>query len=239
MKIRSIVPILVILTFGCEKYQLEKISELPDNIYILKLCDNLADSILVLFPERKNFSNNNTDYFFDDTQKKIVLGNESEVYVSFIDEGASLKNSLYWYSYNNSSPPFKASDINGEVLFPNISKTGEGGKLETGYTLKLGTEKFPTGTVIGFFLVANGWKDGDINLSNPIYYTDYSFNPGANQQHVLFKHSNCGEIIIGFEDISTDDVNCDKDFNDILFSVSDNHEGYEATSFNLTNVVLN
>ena len=71
------------------------------------------------------------------------------------------------------------------------------------------------------------------------HYTNYNFNAGGFQQHVLFKNTYSKSIILGFEDGSiANNPNCDKDFNDVLFSISDNPEGFEATAFDLTNVFV-
>lgn len=238
MKTELFIPILLLLFLGCEKEKADKIVEVPDGVIVLKLCDNLEGNLKALFPEKQNTTLSKPDFFSDTIQKNIVLIKESKVYVSFIDEGAGYKNSLCWYSFNNSQHPLKVSDISGYVLFPNFSKIGEGGELEAGYTLQLGTNKFTAGTVIGFFLVENGWNDGIVDYSGTTHYTNYDFNLGGKQQHLLFKDANCNDIVFAFEDISFVDEKCDKDYNDILFAVSDNNEGYEATSFDLSNVIV-
>ena len=235
MKAKHLLPILLLLFTGCKK-----INEVPDNISIVKPPQGLIDSLKAFFPESENTFFADPDLFSAVCLKNIVLTKETEVYVTFMDEGADFKNSLCWYSYNKYiSVPTKVADIKGNVVFPNISKTGEGGLLESGYTLQLGTGKFPAGTVIGFFLVQDGWKDGTIDYSRPTFYTDYDLNTGGRQQHILFKNLFYKYILIGFEDIEFDNnLLCDRDFNDIIFSVTDNKEGNEATSFDLSNVIV-
>jgi hypothetical protein len=233
MKTKYLYLLFFLLILGCKK-----IEEIPKEITILKPAEDLADTLKVIFPEGEDFFLSNQDFFSATIKKNIILAKESKVYVTFIDEGAVYRNTLCWYSYNVSQPPSKVSDIKKNVLFPNISKKDEGGLLEHGFTVQLGTEKFQPGTVIGFALILNGWEDGTVNYNNLTHYTDYSFNAGGNQQHILFKTASFDYIVIGFEDISISDVECDKDFNDILFAISDNNEGYEATSFDLSNVVV-
>lgn len=235
MQIKLILPALLLLFTGCEKEN--KLNEIPEKIFILKPCTAMNDSIKGGSNESPGNFNSDTTLFTNTIQKEIILAYESEVYVSFISEGAYYKNTLGWYSYLISKPPLKASDIDRHVLFPNISKKGEGGELEPGYTLQLGADKFPAGTVIGFFLVLDGWKDGIIDYSNGVHYTNYEFNTGKTQQHILYKDANCNRIIIGFEDLPLD-LYSDKDFNDIVFSVSDNKDGLEITSFDLSNVII-
>jgi hypothetical protein len=231
MKARYLIPILFPLFFSCKK---QLIDELPNNYSVVKPVDNLLDSLHVVFSENGNAQFNNPFLFSDTIQKNIVLIKESIVYVTFIDEGTDKKNSLCWYTYNKAQPPLTVNDINGNVLFPNISKIGEGGLLEPGYTLQLGSEKLPAGTVIGFFLVANGWKDGSIDFNLPTHYTNYNLNTGGEQLHILFKNEYSRYLVMGFEDnlIGT------HDFNDVLFAVSDNNVGLEASSFDLTKVFV-
>lgn len=231
MKLKIIAPILLLLFISCKK---ELIDQLPANISKLKPVENLVDSLKIVFSENGNVIANSPYLFSDTIQKNILLLNESNVFVTFIDEGTDKKNTLCWYSYNKAQPPANISDISGNVLFPNISKIGDGGLLELGYTVQLGTEKFPAGTVIGFFLIAGGWNDGIIRYDNNTYYTNYNFNPAAGQMHVLFKNAYSHYIVMGFED----NLNPPPDFNDVTFAVSDNNEGFEATAFDLTKVVV-
>jgi hypothetical protein len=238
MKNNYFVAILFSLfVIGCEE---DKIPELPDNISILKPVPDLVDSIKSYFPERKNTYLAYPDLFSHSYQNNIILKKESKVYVTFIDEGAGYRNVLCWYAYDkNLAAPMKASDVSGNVIFPNISKKGEGGQLESGYTVQVGTDVFPAGTVIGIFLVQDGWKDGTIDYGRPTFYTDYNLNTEARRQHILFKDSYFKYIIVGFEDVEFDnEESCDRDYNDIVFAVTDNIDGLEATAFDLAKVII-
>lgn len=232
MKTLLLIPVLLLLIYGCEK---EKITELPDDISSLAPIANIVDSLKVILPEDRNAELGNPVLFSDTIQKKIVVVKNSNVFVTFIDEAAFYRNTLCWYSYNNLQPPSRVADIKGNLLFPNISKTGEGGLLQSGYTVQLGTESFPAGTVIGFYLIADGWKDGDINYDNPTYYTDSNLNTGGEQRHILFKDTYSHYLVMGFEDYPGNEA---KDYNDVFFAVSDNNAGLEATSFDLVKVVV-
>jgi len=233
MKIKHLIPILFLLLAGCEKI---KVDELPADIIKLAPIEHIEDSLKVILPEDGDALISSPLLFSDSIQKKVVLLKESKVYVTFIDEGASYKNTLCWYSYKKNQPPLNVSDIKGNVIFPNISKIGEGGQLESGYTVHLGSEPFPAGTVIGFFLVADGWneKDGSINYDNPTYFSDSNLNSGGEQRHMLFKDAYSHYLVIGFEDYGVGS----SDFNDIFFAVQDNNEGNEASSFDLSKVFI-
>jgi len=231
MKNKYLIPILALLFAGCEK---AIIDELPVDIIKLEPIENISDTLSLILPEDGDALLSSPILFSDTIQKKVVLTKESKVFVTFIDEAALYTNTLCWYSYNKSQSPLSIADIKGNVVFPNISKIGEGGLLEPGYTVQLGTEKFPAGTVIGFFLVADGWKDGNINYGNPTYYTDSNLNSGGEQRHILFKDAYSHYLVIGFEDYLTGP----KDYNDLFFAVQDNNEGNEATSFDLSKLVV-
>lgn len=105
-----------------------------------------------------------------------------------------------------------------------------------GDMVQLGSEKFPAGTVIGFFLVLRGWDNGTVNMSNQKLYTDFKFNPNGQQQHILYKEKDCGDIVLAFEDKVIGE-NSDDDFNDILFTITDNRDNLEVTSFDLRNII--
>jgi hypothetical protein len=219
MKIKQLMPVLFLVLYGCEKDA--KINEVPDQIVILNPCSTLVDSTF-----------NIKNYYADTIYKKIVVTKSCKVYVTFLTENAGYKNTLGWYTYKEGQTPLKKSDINQNVLFPNISLKDHGGELETGYTLELGKKSFPSGTVIGFFLVVNGWEDCIINFNNTIYYTDSELNESGKKQYLLFKDPVCHEFVIGFED-SNVELNSYIDFNDVIFLVSDNNEGFETGSFEL------
>ncbi|MBN1598288.1 MAG: DUF4114 domain-containing protein, partial [Bacteroidales bacterium] len=235
MKYKNI--FLFISTFliaGCEG---DNIKEVPTDVFLLNLKENTVGSLSALLPENQDITQLYPEFFSDTIQKQIVLVKESNVYVTFIYEGAGYRNSLHWYSYDKATPPQNVADIQYHVLFPNISTIDDGGKLEPGYSLPIGKEKLPAGTVIGFFLVLNGWSDGTIDYTKPTQYTDCLLNDDGNQQHILFKMNAFNYLFVGFEDVNYATYNCDKDFNDALFAVSDNIEGRESTSFDLTGVV--
>jgi hypothetical protein len=235
MKLKHLIPFVFASLFfiSCQKEK-EKIVELPANIAKVEPVENLVDTLVAVLPEDGNALVSCPELFCDTIQKKIVLTKDSKVFVTFIDEAAEYKNCLCWYSYNKLQPPSNVNEIKGNVVFPNISKLGEGGLLEAGYTVQLGTDSFAAGTVIGFFLVADGWKDGAIQYSNPTYYTDSNLNNGGEQRHILFKDRYSHYLVVGFEDYFIGAM----DYNDIFFAVSDNNEGFEATSFDLAKVIV-
>lgn len=221
---------------GCKKEKDEIINEVPKDIIRTELDPVLYPQIASLFPDSKNALINYPQLFNDTIQKNIVLTEESEVYITFVAEKATYLNTVGWYSYTPGNEPKSASDVNLQLLFPNVSALGEGGELKEGDMLQLGDKKFPKGTIVGFFLIVKGWNKGTINYGNPTHFTNYNLNAGGKQQHVLFKEKNGKNIILGFEDMSYEAA--DKDYNDILFIISDNKDNYESIYFDLKKMLV-
>jgi len=202
----------------------------PDDIIDTEVCPTLYSRILELFPE--NVEITKSVLFSDSVQKNVELTKSSDVYVTYLAEGAGYRNSVAWYSYNKLSPPSSASQLDLHVLFPDVSSD----ILTPGDRLKLQDDPFPAGTIIGFVLIINGWQ-GKVDFDRTKLYTDYQFNANKRQQHILFMEKTCGELILAFEDnISLTDLD-DADYNDIIFTVRDNNSQQANTSFKQTGIV--
>jgi len=223
------------LVIGCKKHNL--ISEVPDKVTGTKVDSVVFEKIVAQFPESQNVTFDYPSLFTDTAKKEIVLTKESEVFVKFISEGAYYTNTLGWYTYTVGNEPKSSSDFKWEIAFPNISAKNSGGELVQGDMVQLGTQKFPAGTVIGFFLIIQGWQqDGTINYNNQVFFTNSNLNPNNEQHTILFKIKNSANLMLGFEDLLFTDPACDKDFNDVLIAITDNQNGYEPTSFDLSKV---
>lgn len=210
----------------------EGIRERPEDIVPTGERAEVYQKIMEEFPEHKNIKNTHDTLFKSTTAKQVVLTKESAVYLTFISEGASYGNTFGYYIYTSGSKPADPSQIEKRVLFPHVSER----ILKQGDRLQLGEGTFPAGTVIGFFLIIDGWEAGEIKYERETFYTDYDFNTDDQQQHVLFQQKDLGDIVLAFEDILTTHES-DQDFNDIIFTVTDNTEDKEVTSFDLENVV--
>ena len=193
----------------------------PDDIDPTDPCETLMYNISELFPEQMDVRNVHNDLFNDTAHLSILVKEETEIFVSFIDEGAGWRNTFGYYAYPANDPPESAEELEKHIVFPNVSKVGEGGGLEFGDRVQLGDDKFPAGTVIGFYLVAKGWKNG--LTADGIYtnYTNREFNIDQEQQSTLFLSSDCDDIVLTFEDVKVNDSFCDHDFNDIILTVKD------------------
>ena len=211
----------------------------PDDIIPTKPCETLVDNIIAMFPAGKDNRAVNAELFNDENNLILKLTKESPVYLTFVDEGAGWKNSLAYYSYDSENPPANADEVELHMLFPNASKEGSGGGLKAGDRVQLGDAAFAENTVIGFCLIAKGWKNGTTVDGDYRHFTNIEWNEneeGQKQQHVLFKEQNCKDIVLCFEDVRL--PSGDKDFNDIIFTVNDNEEDANiATAFDMTNIV--
>lgn len=182
---------------------------------IFNLCDNIQKDINYILPEMKNVKKSHPEYF--DNLPTLTLKEDATVYFSFVNEGASKKNSFGAYTYNTS--PSTVNDLDNKfIIFPNASKYGSGGKLKVGETMKY-FNNLPSGTTIGTFLVFSGWLDTD-NMSGIMtdgyytHYTDNILNQNGYQQSLIFYDNNCEAILICFEDIRINGG--DKDYNDCI-----------------------
>jgi hypothetical protein len=155
-------------------------------------------------------------------------------------DGGSWYNTMGYYSYTQNNPPTSISQIHPQVLLPNTATLGAGGGLVIGDMVQVGTGSFPAGTVIGFYLVSSGWQNG---IMVPGFYTNYtlpSLNINNNQQCVLYFEKDCNAIVMSWEDMSQSDptYTSDDDFNDVIYTVSDNEDPLDnpSTSFDLSKV---
>jgi hypothetical protein len=232
MKARILCALLLFATLACEDEEVFKeVTPVPEDIFNITLCDNLFTNVTSLFPESKNNQEKYTQLFNDGSQQRIVLTKDTDVYVSFVAEAATIGNVLGYYVYNSNSTPGSSEEIDKQLIFPNIDHT----YLKPGDTRKLGTTQLKAGTVIGFFLIVGGYRNDGVYFKRPTFYTDQAWNADQAKQHVLYQESECSAIMVGFEDKSS--ITGDKDYNDIIFTVSDNINNQPNTSFDLQNVV--
>jgi hypothetical protein len=232
MKAKTLFTIFLLLSLACkddEKFR--EVPPVPTDIFKIDLCPTLLTNVTSLFPESKNNQEKYAQLFADGTQQRIVLTKDANVYVSFVAEAATIGNVLGYYIYNSGSTPGSSEDITKELIFPNVDNS----YLAPGDSRQLGTAQLKAGTVIGFFLIVGGYRNDGVYFKRPTFYTDFGWNADNAKQHVLFQEQECGSIVVGFEDKNS--VTGDKDYNDVIFTVSDNVNDQETTSFDVQNVV--
>lgn len=181
------------------------------------ICSSLLPNIYAnVLPEGQNAMQLHPE-FFDNPVKNLTVTEETELYLTFVDEGAGYKNVLGYYTYEEGTVPTLEEQLDKIVIFPNTSAQGSGGELIKGNTMRLlGT--FEPGTVISFFVISNGWRNGQITDGLYSQHTDIPFNLSGRQQSLIFHDVTCGSTVIAFEDITV--PNGDNDFNDAIFEIS-------------------
>ncbi len=194
-----------------------------------EVCSTLLPNIYQnVLPERENAMELHPE-FFEHPVKNLTVTEETELYLTFIDEGAGFKNVLGYYTYQEGNVPTSEDQLDKIVIFPNASAQGSGGELIRGNTMRLlGT--FEPGTVIGFFVIANGWRNGQITDGLYSQHTDIDYNMSGRQQSLIFFDATCNTTVIAFEDITV--PNGDNDFNDAIFEISaSNPDALDTSSF--------
>lgn len=186
-------------------------------------------------PESKPVPTYNPQYLTSGYDTDLKIDSLTDVWVTFVSEGANNKNVLGFYTYNLNNPPTTAPTASQiTIIFPNVSAAGSGGSLVAGNKVKIGN--FPAGTGIGWVLLADGWNGTQVTNGVWRFFSKVSFNPEVNptlrQHNVLLKDPTNQRILLGFEDIKRDLSNCDHDFNDAVFYIT----AIPYSALNTTNI---
>ena len=159
----------------------------------------------------------------------LLIEQDTDVWVTYVSEGAGYTNVLGFYTYDINNPPTtKPSQDEITIIFPNASGEGSGGGLKPGDKVNIG--HFSAGTGIGWVLLANAWNGEEVAHDIWNVYSNPDFNPESeadlrNHSVLLTDHIN-KRLILGFEDVRRDLDWCDNDFNDAVFYITVNP--YEA-----------
>ncbi len=183
------------------------------------------DTINNALPEGYPVPDFNPHYISSGYDTDVTVQEQTDIWITFISEGAGYKNTLGFYTYDSNDPsPSMPAPEDITIIFPNISAIGSGGGLQTGDKVNIGS--FPPNTGIGWVLLANAWSDGCVGTGNWQLYSESDYNPESDANlryhNVLLSDPNNDRIILGFEDIRRDYASCDQDFNDALFYITAN-----------------
>ena len=177
------------------------IDEIDSNMTSEAVSDSLLNTIETELPESQDIKEANPEFLNPVYTPWVTMSESGQVFTTFIDEGASYRNSLGYFTFNdNTFDDLSKQDIdtdgsgvvsfseldavngvNTGWVFPNASETGAGGQLNAGDTVALGGgEFFEVGTNIGFMLVQDGWKGDNIEpeTAQMLYSVDF-LNPEA------------------------------------------------------------
>jgi Domain of unknown function (DUF4114) len=188
----------------------------------LTTSDAISPSLLsfidTTLPNGKNLTLSHPELFTSTAIADIVVTQHSDVFVTFVSEGAGLTNSIAFYTYPTNQPPKSADDIKIiTYIFPNA---GNQTPLVPGDKVKIGS--FEAGTSVGFLIMENGWNLSTRQLDNNVVHfcSDDVLNPEVDpnlKRHaVLIDYAPEDKMLISFDDLNRTDPNCDNDFNDVV-----------------------
>lgn len=190
------------------------------------ISQGLLDDVNASLPEGLHLPLSHPEYISTSNQTNLALDDSSEVWVTFIHEGAGYRNILGYYYYPTNNPPADKNAINNlTIIFPNSSYVGSGGGLVSGNKVRLkhnGSNVFPAGTTVGWFIAANGFVSAS-NLTEGVslYYSNQDFNPESQanwRQHNVLLIDNARQLLLlSFEDLNRTNNGGDEDFNDAIF----------------------
>jgi LruC domain-containing protein len=207
---------------------------LPD--YIESEGDNLSqsflNSVMASLPNQ-SVSVVNPEYLTIGNELDIVIVDQSDIWITFVSEGAGYSNALGYYVFDTGNPPITAAEIDSVfVILPNTSLANSGGQLNAGDKVKLGA--FPAGKTISWVLFQNAWSDNGIDVNVTKFYSRIDFNTMENdaskRQHTIQLSDFDNELLlVGFED-QIRSVASNEDFNDLIFYVTSNSWGGISTA---------
>jgi len=193
--------------------------ELPNELISQAFRDDITTSL----PERQALSASHR-YLSSTAPTTLNITELADVWVTFVHEGAGYLNTLGFYTFDPANPPTSVSQIqNPTVIFPNASFYNSGGALYAGNKVKLG--RFPAGTGIGFFILADAFRNGQVGNGLHRVFSHNNLNPETDaslRRHVvLLDDTKSNRFLLAFEDMRRD-AGSDNDFNDAIYFVTSN-----------------
>ncbi|MEI7663679.1 MAG: LruC domain-containing protein, partial [Bacteroidota bacterium] len=185
----------------------------------------LLHDLNTALPEYRNELAYHPEYFAPSVPNNLEILAASDVFITYISEGAGWMNSLGFFTFNTNQPPTTAAQIDTiHLVFPNVSNNGSGGGLYPGNKVRLG--HFAAGKSIGFALVPHGWGGSGTNVgaSGDVWYSIPSFNTTDPQmlKHLLFFNDpSRQQILFTYEDQGKYQ-GADMDSNDGIFYLTIN-----------------
>lgn len=167
----------------------------------------------------------NPEYLTTGNELDIEVIEQSEVWVTFVSEGAGYRNALGYYVFDTNNPPANVSEIDSIfVVLPNASLVNSYGELNSGDKIKLGD--FNPGQTISWVLFQNAWTGTGVDVNATKFFSRIDFNtvesdPNKRQHTVQLADFGNQILLNGFED-QTRSIGSDDDFNDLIFYVSAN-----------------
>ncbi|RCH54518.1 hypothetical protein DJ568_11890 [Mucilaginibacter hurinus] len=185
---------------------------------------SLLSYINASLPEGTPLTTSHPEFLNSSAVSTINVKAKSDVWITYVSEGAGYKNTLGYFTYKTASPPTQVTGgtLFGGIdkityIFPNSSGSGSGGGLKSGDKVKLGT--FEAGTSIGFVLFQDAWTGSGVDAGATKFFSIDKFNPettSATRRHNVVLYDDVHKLfLIGFEDINRQ-AGSDQDFNDLV-----------------------
>ncbi|WP_345213141.1 LruC domain-containing protein [Mucilaginibacter gynuensis] len=201
---------------------------------------SLLSYVNASLPEGTPLTTSHPEYLSSSAVATINVTAKSDVWITFVSEGAGFLNSLGYYTYKTTDPPTLSTGgtLLGGIdkvtyVFPNASALNSGGALKSGDKVKLGT--FESGTSIAFVILQNAWTGSTVNAAATKFFTNPNFNPEtttATKRHSVMLYDNVHKLfLLGFEDQNRQSGS-DNDFNDLVVYATAN----PITAISTTNV---
>ena len=174
-------------------------------------------------PENLSVTAKNPQYISSNVNTAISVNQTADLWMTFVHEGVTRKNTIGYYKYHKNNPPLTTSAIAKlNIVFPNFSYLNSGGGLISGDKVYLG--KCGVDTMIGFVLLTNAYNSTTRLVGNGTlqFYSNSILNPETKTSYkthnVLLWDPIEEKMVVGFEDMKRSAANVD-DFNDNVFYI--------------------
>jgi hypothetical protein len=183
-----------------------------------QISTDLMAFIKFTLPERTDMRNANPELLNNKSIADITITKPSDVFITYVSNGAGNSNAIAFYTYPTSNPPKSAKDIKTiTYVFPNA---GYRTPLVAGDKVKIG--RFNIGTSVGFVLLQDAWDPVTKKLNNEAVHfctndvLNPEVNPALKKHAVMIDYKTENKVLIGFEDVDRTSRDCDHDFNDVV-----------------------
>lgn len=183
------------------------------------LSANLISFINNTLPNKSDLRNTNPELLTTKAIADIAITQASDVFITFVSQGAGFTNAFAFYTYPTNQPPAGTADI--RVITYVFPSSGRNTPLRKGDRVKIG--KFFPGTSIGFVIMQKAWDITTHELNNKVVHfcsndvLNPEVDPNLQKHAVLINYAPENKVLIGFEDVNRTDAKCDHDFNDVVF----------------------
>ncbi len=200
------------------------------------ISSSLLSYINTSLPEGKAVPSHHPEFLKSSAVTAINVVKASDVWVTFVSDGADYYNTLGYYTYPTGKPPVTQTDVDSiHLIFPNTSLSGSGGAMHSGDKIYLG--RFDAGTSVGYVLLQNAWVANykGVYTGGNKFFTDDALNTSetntALRRHAVLLYDNADKLFLtGFEDETRSEDGSDNDFNDLIFyTTASPSEGISTT----------